>query len=306
MKAIWNALEAGPWDALHRQAAAPLQQDWAYGSAMSRIGTDTARARVVDGDRTIAIASFTIRRVGGLVGVMLCTRGPVWADEVDPTTRREVYRLLRRTAPVRHPRVALFSPEAGSAGEAGCMGMHRVMTGYSTVIVDLERDLLSLRRALDGNWRNRLNVAERSKVRVLRNGTKPSQYQWLLDREAAQRRARGYRGLPLAFVAAYQGARDDRHASVLILRAEHDRQPCAAMLFLLHGAAATYHIGWGDAHARQHGAHNLLLWTAIETLKAQGVRRLDLGGVNTGRGATLARFKLGTGGDVVRLAGTFV
>jgi lipid II:glycine glycyltransferase (peptidoglycan interpeptide bridge formation enzyme) len=41
-------------------------------------------------------------------------------------------------------------------------------------------------------------------------------------------------------------------------------------------------------------------------LSARGVRVLDLGGVNTGRSAGLARFKIGTGGQVHRLAGTFL
>jgi lipid II:glycine glycyltransferase (peptidoglycan interpeptide bridge formation enzyme) len=77
------------------------------------------------------------------------------------------------------------------------------------------------------------------------------------------------------------------------------------MLFLVHGEAATYQIGWvGDA-GRDLGAHNLLLWQAILKLRERGVRVLDLGGVDTARGAGLARFKIGTGGEVVTLAGVF-
>jgi hypothetical protein len=36
------------------------------------------------------------------------------------------------------------------------------------------------------------------------------------------------------------------------------------------------------------------------------VRRLDLGGVDTARGAGLARFKIATGGEVITLAGTYL
>ena len=53
------------------------------------------------------------------------------------------------------------------------------------------------------------------------------------------------------------------------------------------------------------GAHNLLLWRAMLALRERGVRVLDLGGVDTGRGAGLARFKIGTGGEVVTLAGVY-
>jgi lipid II:glycine glycyltransferase (peptidoglycan interpeptide bridge formation enzyme) len=36
------------------------------------------------------------------------------------------------------------------------------------------------------------------------------------------------------------------------------------------------------------------------------VRRLDLGGVNTQRSAGLARFKMGSGGEVITLCGTYM
>jgi lipid II:glycine glycyltransferase (peptidoglycan interpeptide bridge formation enzyme) len=93
---------------------------------------------------------------------------------------------------------------------------------------------------------------------------------------------------------------------VLTLRADLGRDAAAGMMFLVHGEAATYQIGWvGDA-GRELGAHNLLLWHAMLELRERGVRTLDLGGVDTARGAGLARFKLGTGGEVVTLAGSYL
>lgn len=44
----------------------------------------------------------------------------------------------------------------------------------------------------------------------------------------------------------------------------------------------------------------------MTALRADGIATLDLGGVNTERGAGLARFKLGTGGRVHQLAGSFL
>jgi lipid II:glycine glycyltransferase (peptidoglycan interpeptide bridge formation enzyme) len=78
------------------------------------------------------------------------------------------------------------------------------------------------------------------------------------------------------------------------------------MLYLIHGTAATYHVGWSGEEGRRLGAHNLLLWEAMSRLAAHGVRRLDLGGVNTQSSAGVARFKLGAGGEVVTLAGTWL
>ena len=73
----------------------------------------------------------------------------------------------------------------------------------------------------------------------------------------------------------------------------------------MHGDAATYHVGWSSEEGRKLGAHSLLLWHAINVLRERGLRRLDLGGVDTERGAGIARFKIGTGGAVVTLAGTY-
>ena len=77
------------------------------------------------------------------------------------------------------------------------------------------------------------------------------------------------------------------------------------MLFLLHGSVATYHIGWADDTGRDLNAHNLLLWRASLLLRERGLAAIDLGGVNTHSLPGISRFKLGTGGAVRTLAGTY-
>jgi lipid II:glycine glycyltransferase (peptidoglycan interpeptide bridge formation enzyme) len=78
------------------------------------------------------------------------------------------------------------------------------------------------------------------------------------------------------------------------------------MMFLIHGQAATYQVGWSNQAGRDLNAHNLLLWQAMLELRQRGIKRLDLGGVNTTRSAGLARFKIGTGGQVLKLPGTYL
>jgi lipid II:glycine glycyltransferase (peptidoglycan interpeptide bridge formation enzyme) len=89
------------------------------------------------------------------------------------------------------------------------------------------------------------------------------------------------------------------------LRADIGRDRVAGMMFLLHGQAATYQIGWANDAGRDAYAHNLLLYKGMEALKERGVRCLDMGGINTGRSAGIARFKITSGAQVVTLAGTF-
>ncbi|HOA95252.1 MAG TPA: GNAT family N-acetyltransferase [Quisquiliibacterium sp.] len=305
MQVLWNPPERGAWDALHRSAAGALQQHWSYGAALQSGTTRCLRAVVTHDGAPVALAQFMSRRVGLVVEVALCTRGPVWLAPLDAAGRSSAVRAIRQSFPVRRPRVVLCSPDEPASETAGSAGRYRVMTGYSTVLIDLTRPLDQLRADLTGNWRNRLASAERSALKVQRGGTKPAQYGWLLEREAAQRDRKTYRGLPLAFVAAYQAACPDPAAALLHLRADLGRDAQAGMLFLVHGDAATYHVGWSSEEGRRLGAHNLLLWHAIGALRERGLRRLDLGGVDTERGAGIARFKIGTGGAVVTLAGTY-
>lgn len=290
------------WDAALMQCPAALQQDWAYGEALKSLGAGVIRAGILADNTLIGLVQLTTRRLGGVVQLALATRGPVWLEPADAVTRQAAYRALKSGLGLGWPRVTLVTPD--EEAPPGVSRLSRVMTGYSTVMLDLDADLEVLRAGLDGKWRNRLNAAEKSDLKVQVNGTKLAQYRWLLETEEGQRTARGYRATPAALVPAFAEAKGDR-SSLLILRADQGRSKVGAMLFLVHGRAATYQMGWADEAGRKSGAHNLLLWQAMEQLKARGIAQLDLGGVNTVSGAGIARFKIGTGGRVITLAGTF-
>lgn len=329
MRIEWNPVDLTAWRGLHGRAAGALQQHDAFGPAMAALGTQTVRACLSDdGGQVIGLAQFIIRRIAGVFVLALCSRGPVWAESVDAQTRREGYRLLARAFPLRHPRVVLFAPTA-TDDDAALRGMMRLVTGEAYVALDLTLAADELRAAMHAKWRNRLVAAEKAGLAVHKVGNRPAQYAWLLEREGLQRQQRAYRALPAPFVSAWQQAHDTPNEppaarpsgrkpprvearagapaspALLTLRADADRKPVAAMMFLLHGSAASYHLGWSDATGRERSAHNLLLWHAMQELPALGIRTLELGAVNTQRGSDLARFKLGSGGRLVSLAGTF-
>jgi len=306
MKLFWDDFDAADWDRHHAAAGAALQQDWAYGSCMKAMGVACLRVRVEADGRTVAQAQFIGRRIAGLVSVVLCSRGPVWTEPLSAADKAEVYRQLRASLPVRRPRFAFFTPEEEAGDTLGLSSWRRVMTGYSTVTLDLGQSREQLRAGLESKWRNRLVAAEAAGLTVQRLGANPAQYRWLLEQEDAMRDQRGVQGLPSGFIERYIQARKSAAHTVLTLRADHQGERVAAMMFLLHGTAATYQVGWSNDAGRQHNAHNLLLWQAIEALQQRGVRLLDLGGVNTQRSAGIARFKLGTGGRVLTLAGTYL
>ena len=305
MKVEWGTQDINAWDAAHGQAAGPLQQDWAYGSTMLVSGGTVIRAAIQAEGKTVGLAQCVVRRFGNLGGVALCTRGPLWLAPLSGKDKAHAYRSLRQSLPVKGLRFLFVTPNEPSGEDVGLSPLKRVMTGYSTALLDLTPSMADLRAGLEKRFRHRVGGAEKSDLTVHRVGTNVGQYRWLMDAEQQQRDNRSLQGMPLHFVDAYIASRKQPGHNVLTLRADIGRDRVAGMMFLLHGQAATYQIGWTSDAGRDAHAHNLLLFKGMEALKERGIRSLDMGGINTGRSAGIARFKISTGAKVLTLAGTF-
>lgn len=312
LQADWRP-EPNDWLALEAAAdRLPLQQSWAYGDAMAAWGACVRRLILRREGESLAFAQIVDRRFFGLVRIGGLFRGPVFcSDGIDDVAREAVMAIALTWHRPLKGRFLFAMPELEDTEAAQALmrrlGLRQVVTGYSTIWLDLAPDLATLRSTLAQKWRNALNAAERADIAVTIAGRKPRDYRWLLDREDAQRGQRGYHGLPTDLVPLYAAAVEDRGGrAVVAATASHGEDRLAGALFLIHGPSATYMVGWNGAMGRKLGAHNLALWCGIEALKERGVRWLDLGGVNTAEGAGIARFKLGLGGEVVTLAGTFL
>jgi lipid II:glycine glycyltransferase (peptidoglycan interpeptide bridge formation enzyme) len=302
----WDGHELSEWDKVHAAAAGALQQDWAYGSSLKLLGVPVLRARVVDQGDQIAQAQFIVRKWGRLGAVALCTRGPIWSKDLSPDAQAIVYKAMKKSLPLTGIRFMAVTPEVPESQAHGLRPMRRIMSGMSTVMLDIGVPMADLRMQLEGRWRSSLVSAEASALSVQRVGTNVGQYRWLLENEMQQRVDKHLEGLPLPFFDHYVQSRKQPAKNILTLRADVGRDRVAAMLFLLHGEAATYQIGWTTEQGRDLNAHHLILWRAIEELQNRGIRILDLGGVNTVRSAGVARFKMRTGGKVLTLAGTYI
>jgi len=307
MRVKWEALPQTQWEEFHSAQQGALQQSWCYGEALMALGVRVHRAMVWDDDRLVAVAQFMCKRWLAYLSVASCSRGPVWHPQVTPPQRSAIYKLLRQSLPVPWLKVALFSPDrsAEHVDPIETQGMSRVMTGYATVLLDLKQSLPDLKAGLEGKWRNRLNKALSNGA--IRCHVQPSvkRCDWLLGKELDQREAKKFHGLPTHFVQAYRAAASDHRQAFAVAYAEVGKNTVAGMLFLIHGRVASYHMGWADEHGRQLSAHNALLWASVIYLQGLGVEVLDLGGVNTHDLPGISRFKLGTGGRAVTLAGTY-
>ncbi len=312
----WQNFDSGgaAWDGLSGNQPLPLQQSWGYGEAMRKFGAQPLRLVCCNDRKVIASAQLMRNRLLRFFKPAMCFRGPLWTDSAaapDMAARSENLTGLRAMFSRRRLEFLLVMPEQETSPEAHGMmrgaGFRRVMTGYSTIWLDLAADAETLRSNLDPKWRNKVVRAERGTLEISVGGKRAHQYAWLLEREDAQREAVRYVGLPTGLVEHFAGASGEvGERAVVSLTAINDRDKVAGALFLLHGNSATYFTGWNGAEGRALAAHNLLLWRAMMELKDCGIRWLDLGGLNTTHGAGIARFKLGMGARPLTLAGTYL
>lgn len=280
---------------LARASCCALQQSHAYGEAAAAQGVQIRRWQAVGPSGAEARVQSLTRRVLG-VPVTAVLRGPVWLDE--PGEDAALLTALQRCHPHE---ILLWQPERLSGQTPNVF--HHIMTGASTAWLDLTAPEDARRKRLAGKWRNVLNRAERSALRVVEGVSAPA-LERLIAEENAQRTER-YRGLPAAWLKRVCDAAAPAQAP-LLLTAMMAGDPVGQMLYILHGMAATYQVGWLNEEGRRLGGHHLLLWWAMRILAQRGVRALDLGGIDTVKSPGIARFKLGTGANPVTLPGSYL
>ena len=294
MKVFWNQLNASTWRLALPDCACAMQQSWTYGSTIKAMGGQVERAEIFDADQRIGLAQLVQRRVMGVATASLVSRGPIWLQDVAKQKRQAGIVALRTsiTAPGLKP--LLVTQDADE---------HLGMPLYSSCCVaelDLTCDLKGLHRNLHVKWRNALTRARNSGVRI-ETSNDPDLLVTLIEKEQAQQRAKRYRNLPGQFFANW--VRVDPYG-FRMYRAHMGSECISEMLFLLHKPGASYHIGWTTGAGRTFNAHHLLIWQAMQDFAREGIRRLDLGTLDTVNAPGLARFKLGTGAKMRRLGQT--
>lgn len=285
----------------------PLQQHPCYGLSLAEMGAVPEVMTVKSAGHSPYSALVLDQRFIGLARVKAVFRAPLPDGE-----NAEVLQHIRRQFAPWRWRFFTFMPEC-KVEQHGTMrraGYRRIMTGASTIWVDLRKSPADLRASLLGKWRNQLKKAEGEPLTVSVGGRKPKHYNWLLEKEAEQRSASGYAAIPLGLVPIYARVAEElgeqSGASVVSVSAYHKGQPVAGALFLCHGASATYHIGWSGEQGRTLNAQNRVLFEGMLALKDRGISWLDMGGIETKTKAGIARFKMGLGHPVYTAAGLYL
>ena len=267
-------------------------------------GVRARRAVIADSEGPVAAVQALERRAAGLGTLARIVRGPVWLiPEADHERRLAALRLVRAAWSLKRRELLVWMPEFGDDAMMRALGMRRMVTGYTSAWIDLTRPGETLRASLNGRWRNMLKAAEAGNPRVETTTGPGAALDWLLERHETFRRARRFLAPDVRLIRAFAAAAT---MDAMVLRTFHDGAPVAAILMLRHAATATYYVGWSDDAGRRLRAHNLLLWRAMGILAKGGSAWLDVGGIDGHHASGVARFKLGMGGDVFTLPGTYI
>lgn len=286
----------------------PLQQSRQYGAALALLDRKTITATITRKNTVLATAQIMLRPITGYAGIALLPRGPIWHPDMRPAQMHAAISLITQNVPL--PRLRALITNCNHPSDDSVMGQQGaipIVTPQHTASLDLDLPQDTRLAAQSVKWRNRLRAAQKSRLKISHVGFSEdgsrNNFQWLLLKDDKQRRAKHYRGLPAQFTTAFARANP---TSTRLFTASCQGTTVAAMLFLLHGRGATYHIGWINAEGRLLSAHNLVLWKAANYLAHNGYSSLDLGIVDTESAAGLARFKIGTGAQIQALGSTWL
>ncbi len=310
----WNEISQKEWDRLLKKASrCSFQQSWAYGAIFEHGHLGVDRFVAYDQGEAIAFGQIITRRILHFVRFSLLLKGPVWLNNIDDNQKRQILETLRKKYPLKSLNLFVFSPEEETAPEGSGqniykdLGFRQVITGNSTVLIDLNLTADQLWAGLYGKNRTQIRKADKHDFDVIFADHNHLYTNWLLGKERKQQKEKKYQGLPIGLVKGYgEFAPKYKGVSTAFVIERGKREPTAGVLFLRHGRCATYHIGWTGNNGRKTGALNLLLWKMILKLKDEGVETIDLGGLNTEEGADIARYKLSFGGDVVKQNGALM
>lgn len=272
-----------------RAAPVALQQSPLWLSATRLLGGD---ADMVDlGPQRALVLRRRVRVVGDLA---LLSRADL---QMSPDQAADLRKHLR----AKH--LVVNAETAQDAIALANAGFHRLFAPrvVAELTLDPSPDVMAARLAQ--KWRNRLRHGQAQGLVIRRRPMPPDKRFWLFKAEALQSLRKWYQPLAPEMIAAMAAC---KLGAVQVFTAYHLGRRVAAMLFLRHGSAATYQIGWSSPEGRKLSAGPALMWRAMVELQSMGADKIDLGAADKHLAPSLAHFKRGTGADLRSLGGTWI
>lgn len=304
MQFDWSPRTLREWrEYLLRVRNANWMQSWAY--AQATFATEYFKTRialVVHENKPVAMMSVQEIKIGPLHFVNL-KRGPLWFEKPSESLFLEFAKTFRQEFPksfgTRLRWMPEFEMQDETLGQLRNIGFKLHQHTLSTSWIDLSLSEDVLRKNLQQKWRNCLNKALRSplKVEVDRTNKKFSLFMDYFRQHVLKKKYKAPSERSLQFEFNELGRQDDQ----FFVWAYIEGEPAAAIAITTQGKTASYRLGWTTDQGRKHNAHHALLWKALLISKEKGLTAFDVGGLLLDEPSGFSHFKLGLGGKVSHL-----
>ena len=314
-----DRITASEWsESLDLFEDANIYQTWPYGAV--RWGQRNLSHLVLKRDgQIVAMAQLRIVRPGSFkCGIAHLRWGPLCHgknSDLDvemvrnmATALREEYVLKRglflRVLPnafTETPRAKVFQT-AFSDYETEPFGPGET---YRTFVLDLNPPLDVLRKQLDQKWRNQLNRAEKNGLKILEGSGQDAFQSFIQMFEQMWERKRFDTSSEIQEFERMQRELPPNHR-LRVLICEQEGVPVAGVVGTALGNSGIYLFGATSDQGMNSKGSYILQWRMIQSLKENGIRFYNLGGINPEKNPGVYHFKQGLSGqDVLYLPPLF-
>lgn len=305
------------WDAFLARVGAHHTQTSAWARVKEADGWRPLRVTLVGPDGITAGTQLLYRRLPGIGRVAYVSRGPVLATHDQRAGARLIAAVWEATRAARI-RAALIEPDPRSPLTPGPSPHHPLVPAHqrlslgATVRVDISQPPAAILAGMRSKTRYNVRRAEKRSISVRRAdaGDLPTFHRLLVQTGRRQ-------GFDPGPASRYRRWFDVLAGDGLLhlFLAEHDGEPVSAMLAIAFGDTVVYKRGaWSGRHGDLR-PNEALHWAAMRWGHEAGYRWYDLDGIDRDpaeraiRGqvvperylSSVARFKLGFGGEIVLL-----
>lgn len=309
------------WDDVITTLGGGLLQSWSWGELKGRHGWQAVRLGLLSGDSALCAAQVLFKQVGPL-SVGYVPRGIARVDTNQPATAAFTV-ALDQLCRGRRSVVCFYEPETNQCIDEGSRGLswapsQTVLQPLRTIKVAVGATDDELLSRMKSKTRYNVRLAERRgvTVRVGSEADLPSFYHLL--QETGERDAFGIHQL-----GYYADTLRLLGSNAVLLIAEYESQPAAAIIVARFGAEAIYLHGASAATYQRHMPAYLVQFAAMRWAREQGCRLYDMWGIpatddqpsvtsdeaqslNVRDGLWgVYRFKQGFGGEVISYPGVF-
>jgi lipid II:glycine glycyltransferase (peptidoglycan interpeptide bridge formation enzyme) len=290
---------------------------WAFALACAaRVGARSEHVGIRQGENWIGASDVRVKALPlGFGGIAYINGGPLVRTGDDSDLHRLedcLHALIREYVEERRLVLRILAPVGDaewneSAVEVfiscGFMPAKRSQT-YRTIVMDITRPAEEIRKSLHQKWRNCLNKAERQGLEV-EGGNNLELLEQFNELFHSFVERKGFSvDLDANFYAKVQGSHlEGEHYYTSIARQEG--RVVAGHVSSMLGDTCVYLLGATHPEALKSNAAYLLQWHTIETARARGLRRYDLGGIDPEGNPGVYRFKQRMGGEDLRAPGPF-